>query len=75
MNKITFKILGGILILSGISTWLNPDYYSSRFGINFDFSEIKWPLCGFLVILGFYFIWSSCRKKTSEDKKQEIKGE
>ena len=75
MNKTTIKILGGILILSGISIWLNPVYFSSRFGINFDFEGIKWPFGGSLVILGCYFIWSSLRKKVSEDENQKMKKE
>ncbi len=70
MNKITFRLFGSILFLSGISIWIKPVSYSSRFGITFDFSGIKWPFGGCFIILGAFFIWSSFRKKTIEaDKK------
>lgn len=70
MNKITFRLFGSILFLSGISVWIKPVSYSSRFKITFDFSDIKWPLGGGFIILGAFFIWSSFRKKTIEaDKK------
>ena len=47
------------MLLSGISIWVNPVYYSSRFGTTFDFSGIKWPFGGGLIILGAFFIWSN----------------
>ena len=70
MSKITFRILGCVLILWGISICFDPVHYSGRFDYYFDFTEIKWPLGGGLIILGAFFIWSSFRKKTIEaDKK------
>ena len=69
MNKTTIKLLGGVLIFSGITIWLNPAYFSSRFGITFDFTGIKWPFGGGLVLLGCFFIWSSFRKKAIEAEK------
>jgi putative Mn2+ efflux pump MntP len=68
MNNTIFKVLGGVLTFSGISIWLNPSYFSSRFRITFDFTVIKWPFGGILIILGIFFIWSSLRSKNSKHK-------
>ena len=70
MNKRIIKLLGGVLIFSGITIWFNPNYYSSRFGITFDFSGVKWPFGGVLFILGGLFIWSSFRKKALDAEKK-----
>ena len=70
MNKTTIKLLGCVLIFSGISIWLNPVYYSSRFGLPFDFTGIKWPFGIGLIILGSLFIWSPFRKKSIEAEKK-----
>jgi len=70
MNRITFRLLGSILFLSGIFIWIKPVYYSSRFGTTFDFSGIKWPFGGGLFIIGAFFLWSSFRKKTIEEEKK-----
>ena len=69
MNKTIIKILGVILIFSGFTIWYNPVYFSSRFGIIFDFATIKWPFGGGFIILGCFFIWSSFRKKAIEADK------
>jgi hypothetical protein len=68
MNKIIFRLLGGILILSGISIWINPVFYSSRFGITFDYSGINKFLSVIFVALGVYFIWSTFKKKDFNQK-------
>jgi len=70
MNKTSIKVLGWVLIISGITIWLHPAYYSSRFGITFDFTGIKWLFVGGLIILGALFIWSSFRKKAIEAAKK-----
>ena len=68
MNKIIFRLLGSVLILSGISIYINPVYYSSRFGITFDYTGINKLLSIIFVALGVYFIWSTFKKKDSDQK-------
>ena len=68
MNKVTFRLLGGILILGGISIWINPIFYSSRFGITFDYTGINKFLSIIFITLGVYFIWSTFKKKDSGQK-------
>ncbi len=63
MNDLVFRLLGGILIFSGISIWFDPKYYSSRFQMTFDYTEIRVPVCLFLIIFGGLFIWTTFRKK------------
>ena len=70
MNKIAFRILGCIITLWGISICLNPVYYSSRFGQTFDFSGIKWPFGGGLIVLGAFLICTSFSKKAIEAEKK-----
>jgi hypothetical protein len=71
MNKTIFKVLGGVLIISGITIWFHPAYYSSRFGIMFNFKGIEWLFGGGLIVLGILFIWSSFRKKAIEAEKKK----
>jgi hypothetical protein len=68
MNKIIFRLLGGILILSGISIWINPVFYSSRCGITFDYSGINKFLSVIFVALGVYINWSTFKKKDFNQK-------
>ncbi len=59
-----YYIIGGIsLILFGSAIIINPVYYDSIYGMHFDFSGIKWPFGGFLIILGVAFIYSEFRKR------------
>ena len=70
MGRLFFILLGIVWGVFGILIIINPTFYHSELRYHFDFTEIKWPLGGGLIILGAFFIWSSCRKKTIEaDKK------
>ena len=70
MDKIIYRMLGITLLIGGIIIWFRPVYYSSLYDKTLDFSSIKFPFGGGLIILGAFFIWSSFRKKTIEaDKK------
>ena len=70
MNRIFYILMGAVWGLLGISIIVNPSFYSSYLNREVDFTAIKWPFGGGLIILGAFFIWSSFRKKTIEaDKK------
>jgi len=61
---IMYYIIGGIsLIFFGFAIIVNPVWYDSIYGMQFDFSGIKWPFGGFLIILGVAFIYSELRKR------------
>jgi uncharacterized membrane protein len=70
MDNILFRILGIILILSGISIWMRPIIYSRRHMMIYDFTGINHIVCLFLVVLGFAFIWTT-RKKTVKRNKDD----
>lgn len=59
MNNWLYRILGIILILSGISIWLNPVIYSRVDMMIFDFSEIKIIVSLLFIIIGIAFIWTT----------------
>jgi hypothetical protein len=62
-DGLAFVLLGVSLILGGVLTIINPVYYSSKFQRYFDFTGIKWPFGGMLIILGVLCFWSVSRKK------------
>lgn len=66
MNRIIFFLLGIVWAVFGLSIIISPKFYSSKYDYIFDFTELKWPFGGFLVLLGSLFIWSALRKKASE---------
>ena len=70
MGRIFFILLGIVWGLFGILIMINPTFYHSELRYQFDFTEIKWPFGGGLIILGCFFIWSSFRKKTIEAAKK-----
>jgi len=65
-RKIPFIILGVCLALWGTRIIVDPVYYSSQFGYNFDFSKIKWVFGGGLIIIGSYFVISSIDRKKED---------
>ena len=58
--------MGAVWGLLGILIIINPSFYSSYLNREVDFTGIKWPFGGGLVILSCFFIWSSFRKKAIE---------
>ena len=51
-NKIFMIILGISLIGFGLGIILDPDFYDSKHQFHYDFSEIRFPFGGFLVVIG-----------------------
>jgi hypothetical protein len=66
MNRHFFILLGIVWGFFGILIIKNPTFYHSRFDYHFDFTQVKWPFGGALIVLGIFFIWSSFRRKTIE---------
>ncbi len=62
--------MGATWGLVGILIIINPSFYSSYLHQYLDFTEIKWPFGGGLIILGASFIWSSFRKEAIEAEKK-----
>ncbi len=70
MHRISFTILGIATLGFGICIIISPQFYHSGYRFDFNFTDIRWPFGGGLLILGGLFIWSSFRKKALEaDKK------
>ena len=59
MNNYIFRWLGVVLILGSIALWFNPIFDSGQYLMTFDFTEIKIPVCLFLIISGVLCIKSS----------------
>lgn len=57
-------MMGVVWGLLGVLIIINPTFYSSYFNRELNFKDINVPFGGGLIILGFFFIWSSFRKKT-----------
>jgi hypothetical protein len=70
MRRITYILLGVLMGLFGLGIFINPIIYHTGLRFNFDFTEIKWPFGGGLILLGLFFIWTSFRKKTIEAEKK-----
>ena len=70
MNKIYYILMGAVWGLLGILIIINPSFYSSYLNREVDFTAIRWPFGGGLIILGVFFIFSSFRKKTIEAEKK-----
>ena len=70
MNRIFFALMGAVWGLLGVLIIISPTFYSSYFNRELNFTDIKWPFGGGLIILGILFIWSSFRKKTIEAEKK-----
>lgn len=69
-GQIIFILMGAVWGLLGFLIIINPVFYSSYFNRDLDFTEIKWPFGGGLIILGCFFIWSSFRKKAIDAEKK-----
>jgi len=70
MSRLFFILLGIIWGFFGFLIIIDPTFYHSRLDYYFDFSEVKWPFGGGLIVLGIFFIWSSFRKKAIEAEKK-----
>ena len=70
MGRIFYILMGSVWGLLGVLIIINPVFYSSYFNRDLDFTGIKWPFGGGLIILGAFFIFSCFRKKTIEAEKK-----
>jgi len=62
MNKRIFRLLGCILIVWGICICFIPIYFSSRFGVTFNFTGFNIPLGLVIAALGAFIVWSTFSK-------------
>ncbi len=69
MRRISYIILGVLIGLFGLGILINPIIYHTGLRYQFDFTDVRWPFGGGLIILGAFFIWSSFRKKAIETEK------
>lgn len=65
-NKIFIIILGISLFGFGLGIILNPDFYDSKHQFHYDFSQIRFPFGGFLVVIGSLFLILALKKKSKE---------
>ena len=70
MSRIFYILMGAVWGLVGILIIINPIFYSSYFNRELNFTSIKWPFGGGLIILGYFFIWTSFSKKAIEAEKK-----
>lgn len=63
MNNILYRILGLVLVGWGLRVCIDPVYYSTKYDMRFDFSEINISFGLIVALLGGYFVWSSFSKK------------
>lgn len=63
MEKFSSIVLGIALIFYGARIWIDPVYYSDKFRMVMDFSDIRYPFSIFMIFLGVGFLWMTFRKK------------
>jgi hypothetical protein len=63
-----------LLIISGISTYIHPVYYSSKYSMIMDYSNIKEPLSILLVFFGLALLWASWKdnKMKKDNRKTKL---
>jgi predicted RNA-binding Zn-ribbon protein involved in translation (DUF1610 family) len=62
-KNLQYKFLGGILIIAGVLLINNPKWYSSKYSMVLDFTEIKWPLGLAMSFVGFWALVNSFTSK------------
>lgn len=62
--------LAVLLIISGISTYLTPVYYSSKYNMIMDYSNIKEPLSVLLVLIGIALLWACWKDNKLKNTKK-----
>ena len=65
-NKIFMIILGISLFGFGLGIILDPEFYDSKHQFHYDFSEIRFPFGGFLLVIGSLFLIVALKKKSKE---------
>lgn len=56
-------LVGLMLIVFGITIWIDPVHYSDKHRMVMDFTDIQHPFAIFLVLWGLGFLWTVFRKK------------
>jgi protein-S-isoprenylcysteine O-methyltransferase Ste14 len=72
-NKKMTISLAVLLIISGISTYFHPVYYSSKYSTIMDYSNIKEPLSILLVFVGLALLWACWKDNKLKDTKRKNK--
>jgi hypothetical protein len=60
-------VLAVLLIISGISIYIDPVYYSSKYSIIMDYSNIKEPLSITLIFVGLALLWAYWKDNKSKN--------
>jgi uncharacterized membrane protein len=61
-------VLGILLIVFGIEIYINPVYYSSKYSMTLDYSNIKVPFSIVLVFLGIALLWAHWKDNKNKKK-------
>ena len=74
MKQKFWKIfLSIILIAYGFQIIYNPRFYDTKYGMFHDFTAIKWPLGGFLIITGLLVFAFAFYKKNKTESRGKIR--
>ena len=60
-------ISGSVLVVAGISIILRPVFYSAKYSMVFDFSNIKYPLSLSVIAIGSYCVYVGTRSYSNEE--------
>ena len=63
--------LAALLIIMGISTYIHPVYYSSKYSMIMDYSNIKEPFCILLVFFGLALLWACWKDNKLKNTKRK----
>ncbi len=66
MNKIIIILTGVVTAIFGFSIIIGPRFYDRLYGHYWDFTEVKIPFGGGLIVVGILFVVMALRKKANE---------
>ena len=58
-----FRILGVCIILLGTRFIIDPAYFSRKYLMSHNFSDVEWFYGAGLILIGLFSIWTTIRKK------------
>ena len=70
MNRFVVILTGLVTAIFGLSIITGPRFYDRLYGRYWDFTEVRIPFGGALIVIGIIFVWSALKKnpKDFEDK-------
>lgn len=66
MNRLVVTLTGLVTAIFGLSIITGPTFYDRLYGRYWDFTDVRVPFGGALILMGILFVWSALRKKAKD---------